>query len=142
MKLHILIVIFLLFCTSCREKQVNYLPSNISIPHTNPFISKWTYGFPFYSAELVINQDGTFKFHDQGCMGHQYTEGNWMQIGNKAISLQSFEDFKQYKEPNVSDTTNVYFDNIRLILRDEFLYCPDPNGFMGEAFFSANKNYR
>lgn len=48
---------------------INFAPTSI--------YGTWIYEFPFYSSELTIKENGTFKFHEQGCTGHGYSEGVW-----------------------------------------------------------------
>lgn len=60
----------------------------------------WTYSFPFYSSELTVNENGTFIFHEQGCMGHGYTEGTWTSSGDTYI-LTSLAKYKQQQEVKV-----------------------------------------
>lgn len=57
----------------------------------------WTYSFPFYSSELTMNENGTFIFHEQGCIGHGYTEGTWTSSGDTYI-LTSFAKYKQQQK--------------------------------------------
>jgi hypothetical protein len=64
--------------------------------HPTSYYGEWSYSFPFYTTELFINRDGTFMFHDQGCMGHGYSEGRWLYCGT-GILLTSFEKYATHK---------------------------------------------
>lgn len=56
-------------------------------------VGEWEYSFPFYSSELTINKDSTFRFHERGCMGHGYSEGKWTFSANR-LTLLSDEKYK------------------------------------------------
>lgn len=73
------------------------------------FVGKWLYSFPFYSSELIINVDGTFQYHDQGCMCQSYSEGKWT-INGQEITLHSFEEFKKSNAPAIikTETKSVF----------------------------------
>ncbi len=86
---------------SCRQGELgaNDVPStNNSKKSTGSITGSWFYSFPFYSSELLIKDDGCFKFHERGCMGHGYSEGSWS-IENGDLILSSFDKFKEPIEP-------------------------------------------
>lgn len=60
--------------------------------HPTSYIGEWTYNFPFYTSELSISGDGSFRFHEQGCLGHGYSEGRWTNYG-KGILLTSADKY-------------------------------------------------
>ena len=69
--------------------------SSIEIPTKNLLTGKWKYSSSiWYSSELTIQDNGTFKFHDQGCYGQKFTEGHWV-VNNGIIQLTSFDTFKE-----------------------------------------------
>jgi len=68
--------------------------------HATSYVGEWSYDFPFYSSELTIDNDGTFKFHDQGCTGHGYSEGKWTKYGS-AILLTSFKKYSVNESPRM-----------------------------------------
>ncbi len=134
-----------------------------------------------YTSELTLNNDGTFKFHDQGCTEQRYTEGRWL-ISNGGVVLSSFDKYKQvekvfapnntvftpihskrknkqniqyvldsrtdmhgslsitttpeFKIPGPNDTTNVYFDNIKLQWGFGGLFCFDKSSPLGGSKFT------
>ena len=55
---------------------------------------KWSYGFPFYSSSLTIQENGIFKFYSRACMGQSYSEGNWYLNGDY-LTLKSFDKYKE-----------------------------------------------
>ena len=50
-----------------------------------PYIGKWHLRGGFYSSDLNIKKDGTFKFFERGCIGKCYTEGNWFSDKNEIV---------------------------------------------------------
>lgn len=42
---------------------------------------------------MTLNNNGTFTFHDQGCYGQRFSQGQWTNAHN-SISLTSFDNFK------------------------------------------------
>jgi hypothetical protein len=86
----------------------NHHSSNKDILTSNPVPSQpasvhgvWTYNFPFYSSELIIDTGGTFKFHNQGCTGQGYSEGNWKLYGDILV-LTSFDKYKEVQQSVVT----------------------------------------
>ena len=138
--------------------------------HPTSYFGEWRYSFPFYSSELFINRDGTFKFHEQGCTGHGYSEGRWTTSAGD-ILLTSFENYSLNKpaiveiksgpEPATSkrknktqflldslievsyrssDTSNVYFNNVRFTLEEDILYRLNDDASREGSAFILTKN--
>lgn len=84
--------------TQCKRKQ-SELVVHADTPAT-AYIREWSYSFPFYSSELIIEASGVFKFHEQGCLGHGYSEGKWTQNGEN-IMLTSLEQYANNKVPSI-----------------------------------------
>jgi hypothetical protein len=74
-----------------------------------------------YSGVLEIKRDGSFTFHERGCMGSSYSEGTWRGFGDLCV-LQSFEKFKEPSLSSHRDSGYVYFDNEQLSLVGDTLY--------------------
>jgi hypothetical protein len=102
---------------------------------------------------LTLYNDSTFKFHDQGCYGQNFTEGNWS-CSKERIILSSFENYKQkskkskseftfvnYKKavatflPEPDDTIRIYFDKVNLKLSGDTLNYLDKNQLLKEHKF-------
>lgn len=84
--------------TQCKSKQSEVVVQT-DTPATT-YIGEWSYSFPFYSSELIIEANGAFKFHEQGCMGHGYSEGKWTQHGAN-IMLTSLEHYANNEVPKI-----------------------------------------
>jgi hypothetical protein len=88
------------FLTECDTKQSDNNTTEISIqpPLTqiqNKFTGEWKHDNTiWYTSELTIQDNGTFKFHNQGCYGKNFTEGQWTN-NNGTIILSSFISFKR-----------------------------------------------
>jgi hypothetical protein len=98
----------------------------------NSVIGDWQYGFPFYSCQLSLTKEGTFKFSETGCTGTVYTEGAW-RMDQKMITLNSFNCYLSLSESeiditNFNDTVYDYFKNKYLLLDIDTLYALDENG--------------
>ena len=111
----------------------------IEVKQTSPFYGEWDYSFPFYSCELTINVDSTFKFHSQGCMGHSYTEGNWINDGDELI-LTSYSKYKQEVTPIEIIVTSVQtkpnkIRNKPKNSKSKYSYSFDPSSFNTTASF-------
>lgn len=71
----------------------------------NHIAGEWKYNNTiWYTSELLLNNNGTFTFHDQGCYGQQFTQGNWTTTDG-LIFLTSFESFKQKEQVDSANTT-------------------------------------
>ena len=60
----------------------------------------------WYSSELTLQDNGTFKFHDQGCYGQKFSQGQWTN-NNGIIQLTSFDTFKQKEHTETIKSTEV-----------------------------------
>ncbi len=103
---------------SCVEEKVQPYPTSYSNHFTHSYTSiagTWIYSFPFYSSELIISDKGFFKFHDQGCTGHGYSEGSWTMEDGELI-LTSFDKFKKQIEP-ISISVQTTPPNPKTIMR-------------------------
>ena len=68
----------------------------------NSLAGKWEYkNTIWYHSELTLQDNGTFKFHDQGCYGQKFSQGRWTNT-NGTILLTSFDTFKQKRRPKQS----------------------------------------
>ena len=55
----------------------------------NPLTGEWKYSNSiWYSSELALQDNGTFKFHEQGCYGQKFSQGKWY-YNNGIIHLTS-----------------------------------------------------
>ena len=90
----------LFLLTQCNTKHDNNSATQILSPSTktqteNPLTGEWKYSSSiWYSSELTLQDNGTFKFHDQGCYGQKFSQGQWTN-NNGTILLTSFDTFKQ-----------------------------------------------
>ena len=68
-------------------------------PKAISIYGEWTYQSDnvWYSAGLIINKNGLFKYFDQSCLGKDSTEGNWVDNGLNQV----FTSFENYKESPV-----------------------------------------
>jgi hypothetical protein len=92
----------LFLLTKCNTKEGSsyktLAPStSIATQHKNSLIGEWNYNFPFYSSELILHNDRTFAFHDQGCYGQRFTQGQWTDLSG-SVFLTSFDTFKPKEE--------------------------------------------
>jgi len=60
----------------------------------------------WYSSELTLQDNGTFKFHDQGCYGQKFSQGQWTN-NNGIIQLTSFGTFKQKEQTEANKSNEV-----------------------------------
>lgn len=95
---------------SCRNNTQDETKNGLFAFEQKPFVNtswvgKWHYSFPFYSSELIILQDSTFKFHEQSCLGHSYSEGQWT-VNGQSIFLTSYEKYREENriEPEIEIT--------------------------------------
>lgn len=90
----------LFLLTQCNNKHDSNSATQILSPSTktqteNPLTGEWKYSNSiWYSSELTLHDNGTFKFHDQGCYGQKFSQGQWTN-NNSIIQLTSFDNFKQ-----------------------------------------------
>ena len=64
----------------------------------------------WYSSELTLQDNGTFKFHDQGCYGQKFSQGQWTN-SNGTILLTSFDTFKEKGQTEIIKSTEVAGQN-------------------------------
>jgi hypothetical protein len=110
--------------------------SKYPLIHPTSYFGEWSSSFPFYTSELIIKRDGTFKFHQQGCLGHSYSEGRWITNGTD-IFLTSFEKYYKF---SLADTSNLYFYNEHYRLEDGILYLLEQDGSKDDAAFILTKS--
>ncbi|GAB2843107.1 hypothetical protein GCM10027043_52780 [Ferruginibacter profundus] len=55
---------------------------------------------------MTLQENGTFKFHDQGCYGQRFSQGQWTN-NNGIIQLTSFDAFKQKEQTESIKSTGV-----------------------------------
>lgn len=142
----IIVMLSLLLLTGCSigddNKKLNKTPFKQTSKNSE-LTGEWSYNFPFFYSKLTLRNDGTFKFHDQGHYGQNYTEGIWMKK-NKGVVLTSYESFitKIILEKNITneqssngkpskvpapalpgphDTIRVYFNAVGFELRGDTL---------------------
>ncbi len=70
-------------------------------------IGEWKYNNTiWYNSELTLQDNGTFKFHDQGCYGQRFSQGQWVN-SNGTILLTSFDTFKQKEQTETKKSIEV-----------------------------------
>lgn len=73
----------------------------------NPLIGEWKYSNSiWYSSDLTLHDNGDFTFHDQGCYGQRFSQGQW-KINKGIIQLISFDTFKQKQQTEVDKSNHV-----------------------------------
>ena len=73
----------------------------------NELTGEWKYSNSiWYSSELTLQNNGTFKFHDQGCYGQKFSQGEWTN-NNGIIQLISFDMFKQKEQTEANKSNEV-----------------------------------
>jgi hypothetical protein len=93
--------LFLLIkCSTKRDSnnvtQTSSLPFKTSLP--NSLAGEWKYNNTiWYTSELTLRDNGTFKFHNQGCYGQTFTEGYWTD-NMGAILLSSYDSYRPTEE--------------------------------------------
>jgi hypothetical protein len=108
----ILACLALLVLTQCKSKEdsANQRPPSSSFVGTknkSNFNGRWRYSMPFYYSELILNGDGTFTFHDQGCYGQRFSQGQWTNEKNivRLISFDTFKQIEQAEKKIINDAT-------------------------------------
>ncbi|MFN8290738.1 MAG: hypothetical protein U0U70_10800 [Chitinophagaceae bacterium] len=103
----------LLFLTQCNTKQdsnstTEIVASSAKTQSENPLTGEWKYiNSIWYSSELTLRDNGTFKFHDQGCYGQKFSQGQWSNNNNGTILLTSFDTFKEKEQSETIKSTEV-----------------------------------
>jgi hypothetical protein len=102
----------LFLLTQCNTKTDSVSVTQILSPSTktqseNPLTGEWKYtNSIWYSSELTLQDNGTFKFHDQGCYGQKFSQGQWTN-NNGIIQLTSFDTFKQKEQTETNKSEEV-----------------------------------
>jgi len=100
----------------CNTKTDNNSATQILAPSTktqieSPLIGEWKYSNSiWYSSELTLQNNGTFKFHDQGCYGQRFSQGQWTN-NSGTILLTSFDSFNQKKQTDTIKPTEFADQN-------------------------------
>ena len=102
----------LFLLAQCNTKQdsnsaTQVLSSSTKTQTQNSLTGEWKYSNTiWYSSELTLKDNGTFKFHDQGCYGQKFSEGQWTN-NNGTIILTSFDTFRQKDQTDTIKSTDV-----------------------------------
>jgi hypothetical protein len=102
----------LFLLTQCNTKHDSNSATQILSPSTqtlteNPLTGEWKYSNSiWYSSELTLQDNGTFKFQDQGCYGQKFSQGQWTNY-NGVIQLTSFDTFKQKEQTEANKSNEV-----------------------------------
>lgn len=102
----------LFLLTQCNTEQDSNSATQILPPSTKTQAEKslageWKYiNSIWYSSELTLQDNGTFKFHDQGCYGQKFSQGEWT-TNNSIIQLTSFATFKQKEQTQTNKSDEV-----------------------------------
>ena len=100
----------LFLLTQCKNKKeqndvAQILPASTKVQSKNPLAGEWKYSHSmWYASQLTLLDNGTFKFHDQGCFGQRFSEGQWA-TNDGTILLTSFDSFKQKDENEIKKST-------------------------------------
>jgi hypothetical protein len=163
-----IVILNLLLLTNCSSSDDNKKLTEARFKRTsknNRLTGEWIYNFPFFYSKLTLREDGTFKFHDQGHYGQNYTEGKWIENDNGVV-LTSNESFiskivpkrkitnKQNSNlrptkvpapadlPGPHDTIRVYFNRVAFYLNNDTLTSVGNNATNNSYQFVRKKNYR
>jgi hypothetical protein len=148
---------FAFLMLGCKSKhqpkaERSIVPADFQIPKSNkPIVGEWEKQYPYATAHISILPGGRFKYVHHGCTGISYSEGNWIQTGDK-ISLQSDSTYipgplewdetintKQVDNSKGSDTNflmrriiqqqrnNLQLDSSRVFFADKKLIIRDGN---------------
>ena len=99
----------LFLLTQCNTKTVSdsdakFLSLSTKTLSANSLTGEWKYNNTiWYSSELSLQDNGTFTFHDQGCYGQKFSQGQWTN-NNGIIILTSFDSFKQKEQRDTAIT--------------------------------------
>jgi hypothetical protein len=100
----------LVFAQCKKEVDTDKKAAAIFLPEeekTRSFFGEWKFvNSIWYFSELTLNDDGTFKFHDQGCYGQKFSQGKWTN-NNDIIQLESFVSFRQQELNEANKVTEV-----------------------------------
>jgi hypothetical protein len=104
--LTLLILFLLIQCNvnSDNRKESKHLSTAVPVKAANYIAGKWKYNYSiWYTSELILNNNGTFTFHDQGCTGQRFSQGRWTNIDDLVV-LTSFESFQQKEHADTANT--------------------------------------
>lgn len=100
----------LFFLTQCNTKEDNptFAPTiALTKVDNNPLVGEWKYASTiWYSSELILHDNRTFTYHDQGCYGQRFSQGQWTRA-NGSISLTSFDTFKEKEQVEATKTAEA-----------------------------------
>jgi hypothetical protein len=93
-----------LLLVQCKPKQTDnqqasLLPSQDKIK-TGPSGAWINNSTLFYTSQLMLQENGVFTFHDQGCVVQNFTEGYWA-INGRDITLTSFDKYKPVEKHSI-----------------------------------------
>jgi hypothetical protein len=122
----------------CKTKQENQKESTIfSINKQALLAGRWHYSNTiWYSAELMLGNDGDFSFYAQNCLGKTFTKGKWFKQ-NETIVLSSDNTYKPTRKEastrflSSDDTVKTFFNNERLQLKNDTLFFVGQNEILG-----------
>ena len=110
----------------------------------NDLTGEWEYNNTiWYSSELTLKDNGSFKFHDQGCMGQNFTEGSWTN-NNGTILLSSYNSYRPGEEAKtVTQSSNEPRSKKRKLKKGEVEYSFDAfKGVIIQKFPGPNDTLR
>jgi hypothetical protein len=102
----------LFLLTQCNTKHdsdsvTEISPSSTETPTKNLLTGEWKYSSSiWYSSELTMQDNGTFKFRDQGCYGQRFSQGHWA-VNNGIIQLTSFDTFKEKEQAETKKSSEA-----------------------------------
>ena len=81
----------------------------------HPLVGEWRDEHIFiYVAELTLKEDGTFRFHGEGCLlRHDFTEGYWKEDMGK-IMLTSYDSYKPVEPVDTGHAVEIFTDSTRV----------------------------
>ncbi len=153
----------LFFFISCNTKKTTNenIPANLSSTNdegNNNLIGVWKVnilkGNPSepdrVNAELSLNKDSTFQYHDLNNYGQKFTEGRWADKG-LLITLWSFDKYKpnnpaktdieesadkiDFYRYSPNDTIKINFAGVLLQLKKDSLIYIGQNGLLNGVYF-------
>lgn len=98
--------------TQCTARQdsnsaLQILSPSAKIQSENQLTGEWKFSNSiWYSSDLTLQSNGVFNFHDQGCNGQKFSQGQWTN-NNGTILLTSFDSFKQKEQAETIQPTAV-----------------------------------
>lgn len=89
--------------TRCNNNELGDTASGNLVPidkiqSGNSITGTWKYTYSiWYTSELMLEENGSFTFHDQGCTIQRFSKGLWTNT-NGIIELTSFDSFKSNED--------------------------------------------